>query len=198
MASYKGLRIAFCGAHGVGKTALATALAAQLNLPYIQSPARRVHAKYGVLPHTAKLLPPLEYVALQDEIMQTIKADYFASADTGAVFDRSVVDAVAYGLLNNQTASALPKNYVDVHVRPYPLLNPKNVYYDLLFYVPIYRAVPADGVRELDEHRRYVLDCIMFSILERYCPAVFVRTVPNAVEPDTHTFVLDTARRLLS
>lgn len=131
------MKIAFVGAHGVGKTTLCFDLAAQLkrrghNVDMVKEVARQ-----SPLPVNRKTSKESQLWILTMQIAEEIRAR--AQCDV-VVCDRSALDNYAYLALACGRDAAIEK-FVDSWMKTY----------DLLVRVPVISEVPADGFRDTDE-----------------------------------------------
>lgn len=131
------MKIAFVGAHGVGKTTLCFDLAAQLkrlghNVDMVKEVARS-----SPLPVNRKTSREAQLWILTTQVAEEIRAA--AQCDV-VVCDRAALDNYAYFALACGRDPAVEK-FVDSWMKTY----------DLLIRVPVVESVQADGFRDTDE-----------------------------------------------
>jgi thymidylate kinase len=130
------MKVAFIGTHGVGKTALAYALAAHL---------KRIDIAVGLVQEVARDCPmPINRettLAAQSWILHTQIAREIAAAEKNAavICDRSVLDNYAYLVHRVGRRKAID-----------PLVKESLAGYTLLVKVPIWQRPRFDGVRATD------------------------------------------------
>ncbi len=191
MLNLKGMRIAFSGPHGTGKTTLAAYVANHYNIPFIGSPARAIHQSHGVTAATARTLDYTSHRALQELIENRL----LINARIAGVHDRTIVDAVAYSLLNklstNETLKLLQRKQVDAN-------RETETFYDLVFVMYPWRPAVADGFRELDNGQRLVLYYTMRGLWKDYENlSGHVREIPNLTIEDSMQYVVEKIEQLL-
>lgn len=161
-------RIAVSGAHGVGKTTLATSLAKELGLPLIGEVAREVAQGFG-FKTTGEIMAsnPGKKTLYQINVFYTqIKTE--KGRKRGFVSDRSVFDNLAYSLFYGlySTVSYLLDEAV-AHSRNY----------SLIVYCPIPTSDgPADdGFRLTDKESQTQVDKILRGLVEQArCPVIWL------------------------
>ena len=146
------MKIAFIGAHGVGKTTLCYDLASLL---------KRRGANVDVVKEVARLSPlPINRktsLEAQTWILTTQVAEEIRSASTApiVVCDRSVLDNYAYMVLACGRQRPVER-FVDWWMKSY----------DLLFKVPLAGEAAADGFRDTDEFFIRSIDQLVDSLLK--------------------------------
>ena len=147
-----GLKIAFIGSHGVGKTTLCYALAARLKardiaLDVIHEVARRcpmpINQETGVISESWIL-----HTQIADELLASWRYPV-------VICDRSALDNYVYLLVAAGPQSGL-EGLVDRWMATY----------DLLVHVPIVAQPTADGVRAVDPGFQRVIDVRLTAELE--------------------------------
>ena len=86
--------IAFCGAHGTGKTTLAIALEKKLGIPYIPIDASDVFLQYGL--HPSDKLDIRNRLFVQQKILEKSEGIWFDVDEPSFVCDRTPLDMAAY------------------------------------------------------------------------------------------------------
>lgn len=161
-------RIAVSGAHGVGKTTLATSLAEELGLPLIREVAREVAQDFG-FKTTREIAAsnPGKKTLYQISVFYTqIKAE--KGRKRGFVSDRSVFDNLAYSLFYGLNAVA--EYLIDEAIS-----HSEN--YDFIVYCPIPDSdTPADdGFRLTDKESQIQVDEILRGLVEQArCPVIWL------------------------
>lgn len=161
-------RIAVSGAHGVGKTTLATSLAKELGLPLIGEVAREVARDFG-FKTTREIAAsnPGKKTLYQISVFYTqIKAE--KGRKRGFVSDRSAFDCVAYSALYglDAVAGCLLDEAVG-HSENYSLV----VYCP----VPCLDSPADDGFRLTDKESQIQVDEILRGLLEQArCPVMWL------------------------
>ncbi|MEW5899004.1 MAG: ATP-binding protein [Bacillota bacterium] len=163
------MRIALTGAHGVGKTTLARALAEKLDLPLITDRARKAAALTGIAQVRELRQDKMKATFFQYTVLVQQLA-WEAQNPDGFVSDRSVLDLLAYwsayGLADNHSYMTLCFNQE----------------YDLLVYVPIEFQLVGDGFRDTELNFQQRVD---YLIRQLFTLAFSVRkkiTVGGALE----------------
>lgn len=166
MASSQPFKLAFIGSHGVGKTTLCYALAAQLKARDVSLELVREVARLCPLPINEET-----NVAAQSWILHSQIAAEIVAAERYPVVlcDRSVLDNYVYMMLAAGRQPALE-----------PLVDSWVATYDLLVLVPIVEQPTADGLRATDpsfqravedgvrrELQRRELDALVLDVDER-------------------------------
>jgi predicted ATPase len=88
------LNIAFCGAHGTGKTTLAKALSQKLGIPYIPIDASDVFTDHGF--HPSDKLDIRTRLFLQQKILDKAENIWFDVDEPSFICDRTPLDMAAY------------------------------------------------------------------------------------------------------
>lgn len=131
------MKIAFVGAHGVGKTTLCFDLAAQLKRQGHNVDMVKEVARQSPLPVNRKTSRESQVWILTSQIAEEIKAT--AQCDV-VVCDRAALDNYAYFALACGRDAAVEK-FVDSWMKTY----------DLLIRVPVIAEAQPDGFRDTDE-----------------------------------------------
>lgn len=136
------MKIAIAGAHGVGKTTFAKALAKRLKLNYIFDVVREEAVKKGFVINEST--PPevqLWLVCRQWELEKTTPESWIA--------DKSLFDYLVYGeiVLKDDNFKKIIRKIVK-----------RNARYDPVFYLPIEFPMELDGVRSEDENFQKEVD----------------------------------------
>ena len=154
------MRVAFIGAHGVGKTTLAEQVARWTALPHITERARTVAEDWGLTPAT---IPANRLVEYQWAILN---AQISAENDwhhLGFLSDRSTIDNQAYMLAHVQNTNgnlALVRNYAEEAMQ-------RLGHYDRLFYLPIRFPLPTDDpARHPDTAFQRQIDALIPQIID--------------------------------
>jgi len=157
------MRISFTGTGGVGKTTLARALAAYLNLELRHSRTREVHEKWGISESGQDTLSTENLVKLQNEIFE---ANYDLLIWQGDyVSDRSLLCSFAYTY--QRSAAACEAEYpryermVLDHIESL----------DALIYIPLDACqweLEGDGFRASNDTLRVTHDLLVRGILTKY------------------------------
>jgi nicotinamide riboside kinase len=102
-------KIALVGAGGTGKTYLAKKLSELLNIPFIESPTRKVAANYD-FKHCNSIYEadPFIQMAFQTDLFNAVVKN---EERNSFIADRSVWDVIAYMKLYN-----LPERYICYHI----------------------------------------------------------------------------------
>lgn len=155
------MKIAFCGAGGVGKTTLAKELAKDLGLSFVPSVSRQVFQEFGWTEDRQRTATPEENWKLQRTIFERrILRD---QGLTEGVADRSLLDHLSYCYLRcDQALDAAIIDLLEEQTRK----SLKEL--TILFYVPLptWRA-PSDGMREDGMGYRVHYDAIMRGLIDK-------------------------------
>jgi nicotinamide riboside kinase len=169
------MRIGIVGTHGVGKTALARALADALGLPLIEECARRAAAELGHRSMAELLGDPGMLREFQVYVLG-LQLREEEGRPGGFVADRTALDCLAYWIAYGLDGTELGRSYeecCEAHVRRG---------YDLLVYVPPEFPCEEDGFRDADEGLRARVDGVVRSLLDRVRPWVPVATARGSPE----------------
>ena len=90
----RNIAIAFCGAHGTGKTTLAIALEQKLGIPYIPIDASDVFLQYGF--HPSDKLDIRNRLFVQQKILEKAENIWFDVDEPSFICDRTPLDMAAY------------------------------------------------------------------------------------------------------
>jgi len=136
------MKIAIAGAHGVGKTTLAKALAKKLKINYIPDIVREEAVKKGFAIN--ENTPPEVHLWLtlrQWELEKTTPEDWIA--------DKSLLDYLVYGelVLKESLFKRVVKRVVE-----------NNFKYDFVFYLPIEFSMEKDGIRSANLKFQKIVD----------------------------------------
>lgn len=126
------MRIAVVGSHGTGKTALAKSLCDLLECHYIPDVVREAHEKKFVI--NEKTPPETQFWILSRQI------ELERNTPEPWISDKSLFDNAIYGGfsgLDNEVLNVIRKIIFS------------NVYYDLIFYLPVEFPLEDDGLRSL-------------------------------------------------
>lgn len=167
--------VAFCGAHGTGKSTLVEELCKDPKYIQIISATRS-----NTNQEERRIDPDLDLDQTQLRILEAMQAkvpdvlklkDDPKTSDQIIVLDRSAIDFYAYSTVfsieNRIRHSTLEK--IDNAI--WNLIN----YIDLFFYLPIEFALVDDGVRNMDEGLRRAVDYLIREQLFRYGHTVELR-----------------------
>jgi nicotinamide riboside kinase len=146
------VKIAFVGAHGVGKTTLCYDLGARLKKQGLHVDLVKEVARLSPLPINRQTSLEAQTWILMTQIAEEIRS---AAHHDAVVCDRSVLDNYAYLVF-----AAGRRRWLE------PLLNRWMKTYDLLFKVPIQGKASADGVRDTDEFFIRSIDSLVDELLE--------------------------------
>jgi len=91
--------LGLCGAHRTGKTTLAIALAARLNIPFVRTTTSQVFAKLGLNPAEPMDFPTRLFV--QNHVLGAAEQIWHDSS-TPFISDRTPIDMIAYTLADIQ------------------------------------------------------------------------------------------------
>ena len=145
------VKIAFIGAHGVGKTTLCYDLGAVLKKQGFHVDLVKEVARLSPLPINRKTSLDAQTWILMTQIAEEIRS---ASQHEVVLCDRSVLDNYAYLVL-----ACGRQRWLE------PLLNRWMKTYDLLFKVPISGTASDDGVRDTDEFFMRSIDRLVDELL---------------------------------
>lgn len=142
MSIRQGLRVAFCGAGGTGKTTTANFIADELGLPMLKSASRIIYEKHNLTEEKVQQFTSEQKLNLQSKIFETkVKRDQ----QFNYVTDRTVLDHYAYclaycgGFMKNET-------YLEFEEKVRTLMLST---YSHIFYFPWGYWLPeSDGVRQ--------------------------------------------------
>ena len=128
------MKIAIAGAHGVGKTTFAKALAKKLDFNYIHDIVREEAVKKGFVIN--ENTPPEVQTWLISRQWELER-----NTPQGWVADKSLLDYFVYGniILKDQNVKNVVRDIVE-----------RNSRYDKVFYLPIEFPMEADGIRSND------------------------------------------------
>lgn len=153
-------RIAITGTHGVGKTSLAYALTDSLKdlRVTLSSQIARTLIKNGYpLGREATAESYIQYVIAQ------LRAEQLAEECDLFISDRTLLDPLAYALVNRDAAGpGVPESIIELLRRTW-LLELRQ--YDLYVFVPIEFGMRADGVRPEGEDYRRKVEAQIVSLL---------------------------------
>jgi thymidylate kinase len=144
-------KIAFIGAHGVGKTTLCYDLGAALKKRGFNVDIVKEVARLSPLPINRKTSLEAQLWILATQIAEEIRS---AAQHEVVVCDRSVLDNYAYLVF-----AAGRQRWLE------PLVNRWMKGYDVLFKVPIAGRAAADGVRDTDEFFMRQIDRLVDELL---------------------------------
>jgi thymidylate kinase len=198
----KGLRIAFIGAQGVGKSTLIGELLKQW--PMYKKPEKSyrdiIKEKNLTLNKEAsKETQKIILNALVDEVQEAIKGD-----DKYLVFDRCVIDNIAYTLWHHgKNPDAFTSEFV-IDCQTIAALSLKS--FDVVFYVPARKEIPLvpKENRETEELFQEEIDNIFKALVNSYekntgaffpkedCPAVITLDGPPDMRlPQVKLYIKD-------
>jgi thymidylate kinase len=149
-----GVKVAFIGTHGVGKTTLCYDLAAILKRRDVSVDMVKEVARLSPLPVNQKTSLEAQTWIFATQIAEEIRS---AAHHQVVVCDRSVLDNYAYMLLacgKQRAFETLARHWMKT--------------YDLLFKVPISGQASADGFRDTDEFFMRAIDRLVDELLERW------------------------------
>lgn len=145
------MKIAFIGAHGVGKTTLCYDLASALKRKGANVDVVKEVARLSPLPINRKTSLEAQTWILTTQVAEEIRS---ASGAPVVVCDRSVLDNYAYMVLACGRQRPIER-FVDWWMKSY----------DLLFKVPLSGEAAADGFRDTDEFFIRSIDQLVDSLL---------------------------------
>jgi nicotinamide riboside kinase len=145
------VKIAFIGAHGVGKTTLCYDLASALKRKGANVDVVKEVARLSPLPINRKTSLEAQTWILTTQVAEEIRS---ASGAPVVVCDRSVLDNYAYMVLACGRQRPIER-FVDWWMKSY----------DLLFKVPLSGEAAADGFRDTDEFFIRSIDQLVDSLL---------------------------------
>jgi nicotinamide riboside kinase len=145
------LKVAFIGAHGVGKTTLCYDLAARLKRQGIDADIVKEVARLSPLPINQQTSVHAQTWILMTQVAEEIRSAAFHPV---VVCDRSVLDNYAY---LTRACGRHPdiERFVDYWLTTY----------DVLFKVPVYGAASPDGVRDVDQRFIHDIDRLVDELL---------------------------------
>lgn len=145
------MKVAFIGAHGVGKTTLCYDLASALKRKGANVDVVKEVARLSPLPINRKTSLEAQTWILTTQVAEEIRS---ASGAQVVVCDRSVLDNYAYMVLACGRQRPIER-FVDWWMKSY----------DLLFKVPLSGEAAADGFRDTDEFFIRSIDQLVDSLL---------------------------------
>ncbi len=145
------MKIAFIGAHGVGKTTLCYDLASALKRKGANVDVVKEVARLSPLPINRKTSLEAQTWILTTQVAEEIRS---SSGAPVVVCDRSVLDNYAYMVLACGRQRPIER-FVDWWMKSY----------DLLFKVPLSGEAAADGIRDTDEFFIRSIDQLVDSLL---------------------------------
>jgi predicted ATPase len=145
------LKVAFIGAHGVGKTTLCYDLAGMLKRQGIDADIVKEVARLSPLPINQQTSVHAQTWILMTQVAEEIRSAAFHSV---VVCDRSVLDNYAY-LMRACGRHADIERFVDYWLTTY----------DVLFKVPVHGTAPPDGVRDVDQRFIHDIDALVDELL---------------------------------
>jgi nicotinamide riboside kinase len=145
-------KVAFIGAHGVGKTTLCYDLAAMLKRQGIDADIVKEVARLSPLPINQQTSVHAQTWILMTQVAEEIRSSAFHRV---VVCDRSVLDNYAY---LTRACGRHPdiERFVDYWLATY----------DVLFKVPVHGTAPPDGVRDVDQRFIHDIDALVDALLE--------------------------------
>lgn len=158
------MNIALSGAHGVGKTTLGQGLYKYYRTRYNTflnaGIARKIIAQGYSLGANATMDSYVEYII---EHLSTLS---HANEYDLYISDRSIIDAYAYALVNNQNGNSL------ITLRQLELLRLvwelEQKKYDLYLYLPVQFPLEQDGVRPVGQEYQKQVSYMIFELLQQY------------------------------
>ena len=163
------MNITFTGTHGIGKTTLATWLAATLNMSYIPEFAREF------LEQGFQINSPEDFIDFETQIlMKKIESEKTAlSLGKGIVSDRSYMDYTVY--LKNGLSRFPYESIKDLHIRDQKVIHFFNDYesscrehneiYDIIFFLTPFSEFisPEFGYREKNPFATNIIQDLLFN-----------------------------------
>jgi len=177
------MKIAFTGTHCTGKTTLLNEIKVVYNkdgsFGYVPEVARKIIDKGYPLNADANTDSYIHYINEQLKSEQKINNyELFVS-------DRTLLDPLAYALINKELPRPYIRNYFIEMIENVWLLEKER--YDLYIYFPIEFPLNFDNVRSSDEDYRRDVDKMIYSLLTKY--NVKYVTIRGAVEKRLETFL---------
>jgi GTPase SAR1 family protein len=146
------LKIAFIGAHGVGKTTLCYDLVGMLKRKGVDADIVKEVARLSPLPINQQTSLHAQTWILMTQVAEEIRSGAFHPV---VVCDRSVLDNYAY-LTRACGRHADIERFVDYWLTTY----------DVLFKVPVCGTAPPDGVRDVDQRFIHDIDALVDELLQ--------------------------------
>ena len=128
------LNIAFCGAHGTGKTTLAIALEQKLGIPYIPIAASDVFLQYGF--HPSDKLDIRNRLFVQQKILEKAEAIWFDADEPSFICDRSPLDMAAYLLADVGNGELDQRTQAEIMDYLQDCFNATFQYFDKIVLIP--------------------------------------------------------------
>lgn len=154
-----GMRVAFIGAHGTGKTSLVDAIAKLMGLPVIKEQAREVATEWGYTPAT---IPAAHLWDYQKEVVLRQVGKERAYDTCGFVSDRSVVDNMAYFKLLAEANNWPSERHGFYQSMFYERIDR----YDMLIHIPIMFPLVDDGQRHTDPTFQLEVDRLIRHLIQ--------------------------------
>lgn len=153
------LKIAACGAGGVGKTTCMKEIAVNTGLTFWPGVSRQVFADQGVKESDQYSMSPAEAWKLQKAIFDA-KIVRDQTVEEG-IFDRTLADHMAYSLY--RCAPAIDKSALATYKELMKISLEKH---DFIFYFPLPAWDPeVDGLREDGRAYRFTIDMLIKGML---------------------------------
>ncbi|HWY35155.1 MAG TPA: ATP-binding protein, partial [Nitrosopumilaceae archaeon] len=144
------MKIAICGAQGVGKTTLVNELAKELGFRVLPEVAREMAKAGHKLDQGVTALLEYEMIKMQTGLEEMLGP---------WIADRSLIDLLAYCVV------LFPEDKSLFSIARGKL---KEAKYDLIFYIPPEFTIEDDGVRSTDPHFRDKIDQAIKNVLKGY------------------------------
>ena len=174
------MKIAISGAHGVGKTTLAKALAKELGLPLIEEVARGVAKKCG-FKNTEQIRDADKTVKMffqQNVFVEQQLAE--AECFTGFISDRSIFDPLAYCMYYDIDHEVFRNNAIEWSEN-----------YDFIVYCPIPDGgISDDGFRLTDEESQWFIGAALrWLLLSSKCSVLWLGKDRSKWESDVLEYI---------
>lgn len=153
------------GAHRVGKTSLARASAQALEVPFVETSASAVFARYGIAPDQP--LSFQERMVIQDAILQDC-IEKWSGYKAGFITDRTPIDLMAYTVADirgdtvPEGADVLVANYLHRCIEA-----ANDHFMELMLIQPGIPVVPAPGKAALSQAYMEHLNTLMMGYMVR-------------------------------
>jgi adenylate kinase family enzyme len=182
-------KICISGASGTGKTTLATYIAENYQLPYLNASSSRLWSNYGYKNHEDVHRDVYQHediaLRLQNDILNSRNSLF--SCKKYFVTDRGPIDQLAYFLNYFQISNPMKK------VMFINLVRKQLRYFDAFIFIRFSNTVIEDnGLRILDPYYQLIIDSIMAMIIEKNLLDIKVDiiTIPEW-DWDTRTKLVD-------
>ena len=156
--------IAFCGAHGTGKTTLAIALEQKLGIPYIPIDASDVFLQYGF--HPSDKLDIRNRLFVQQKILEKAERIWFDVDEPSFICDRSPLDLAAYLLadIGNGELDQRTQDEIDDYLADCFLIT-KRYFKKIVLIPPVIRTIPREYKGASNKPLIQALHCTLIGLL---------------------------------